>query len=135
MDNIEDCGESVAENSEEFLEKYLEENYNVNDIEHSLSFLIKKRNIYPVCKGSALDADSVRKFLDVFDRLTYTDFDEKSSFKGIVYKIRNIDTRLTFIKCLSGSIKVREELKFEKSEKINEIRFYNGDKYENKQIA
>lgn len=135
VDNIEDCGESVAENSEEFLEKYLEENYNVNDIEHSLSFLIKKRNIYPVCKGSALDADSVRKFLDVFDRLTYTDFDEKSSFKGIVYKIRNIDTRLTFIKCLSGSIKVREELKFEKSEKINEIRFYNGDKYENKQIA
>lgn len=135
VDNIEDCGESVAENSEEFLEKYLEESYNVNDIEHSLSLLIKKRNIYPVCKGSALDADSVRKFLDIFDRITYTDFDEKASFKGIVYKIRNIDTRLTFIKCLSGSINVKKELKFEKSEKINEIRFYNGAKYENRHIA
>ena len=135
VNNIEDCGEGVAENSEEFLEKYLDGSYNVKDIEHSLSRLIKRRSIYPVCKGSALDPESVRKFLDIFDRLTYTDFDTKANFKGIVYKIRNKDTRLTFIKCLSGSIKVKEEIKFEKSEKINEIRFYNGAKYENEQDA
>lgn len=135
VDKLEDCAEAVAENSEEFLEKYIEGNYTTYDIEKSLSELIKNRDVYIVCKGSALNENSVRKFMDIFDRLTYTEFDEKGDFKGIVYKIRNRDTRLTFIKCLRGTLKVKEELQFEWGEKINEIRFYSGIKYENAQLA
>lgn len=135
VDNLKDCAETVAESSEEFLEKYLEGDYTLDDIEKSFSRLIKNREIYAVCKGSALNEESIKKFINIFDRLTYTDFNENVDFKGVVYKIRNGDTRLTFIKCLSGSIRVKEELKFEESEKINEIRFYNGAKYENAQIA
>ncbi len=135
IDNIDDCAEAAAENDENFIEKYFEGSYNTSDIEKSLSKLIKERKIYPICKGTALSSESVEKFLYIFDRLTFTSFDENSEFKGIAYKIRNRDTRLTFIKCLSGSINVKDELIFDESEKINEIRFYNGVKYENAKTA
>lgn len=135
IDNIEDWGEIAAENDEDFLEKYIDGKYCNEDIEKSLSLTIKERKIYPVCMGTALSSESIKKFFDIFDRLTYTDYNENEDFEGVVYKIRNTDTRLTFIKCLKGKINVKDELVFDESEKINEIRFYNGAKYENRQSA
>lgn len=132
IENIEDCGEFVADYNEEFLEKFLEDNYTKEDITKYLSRLIKECRVCPVCKGSALNANDVSKFLDTLDSLSYTSFDSNADFKAVVYKIRQGDTQLTFLKCLSGSIGVKEEIKFgETGEKINEIRFYKGTKYEN----
>lgn len=131
IDNIMDSAETVAENDEAFLDKYLLGDYTQADVEKSLSDLIKNRELYPILKGSALDDNSVKAFIDIFDKLTYTDYNENSDFKAVAYKIRNADTRLTFLKCLSGSINVKDELKFQQGEKINEIRFYKGLKYEN----
>lgn len=135
IDNIMDCAETVAENSEEFLDKYLAGDYTQLDIENTLSALIKSREIYPIIKGSALDDSSVTNFLEIFDKLTFTNYDENADFKAVVYKIRNIDTRLTFLKCLSGTLNVKDELKFDESEKINEIRFYKGLKFDSSQTA
>lgn len=135
VDNLSSCDEKVAEYDEEFCEKYLEESFCDEDIKKSLSKLIKNREIYPICEGSALNTDSVRKFLNIFDMLTYTNFNKNDDFKGVVYKIRHRDLRLTFIKCISGSIKVKDELIFDENEKVNEIRFYNGLKFENMQEA
>lgn len=40
------------------------------------------------------------------------------------------DQRLTFLKALSGTLSVRDELSFgEHSEKITEIRLYNGSRF------
>ncbi|MEI3161968.1 MAG: translation factor GTPase family protein [Lachnospirales bacterium] len=135
IDNIMDCAETVAENSEEFLDKYLAGDYTQLDIENTLSALIKSRDIYPIIKGSALDDSSVTSFLEIFDKLTFTNYDENAEFKAVVYKIRNIDTRLTFLKCLSGTLNVKDELKFDESEKINEIRFYKGLKFDSAKTA
>lgn len=135
IDSIEEWGEIAAENDEDFIEKYIEGKYSIKDIEKSLSHLIKERKIFPISMGTALNSESIKKFFGVFDRLTYTDYSENEDFEGVVYKIRNIDTRLTFIKCLKGKINVKDELVFDESEKINEIRFYNGEKFENAQSA
>lgn len=133
--NINDCAETAAERDEEFLEKFLDGNYEKSDVEKIVSELVKKRKLYPVCYGSALNSDSIKTFLEFFDKLTYTEYDENAEFEGIVYKIRNKDSKLTFIKCLKGCIKVKDELLFGEKEKINEIRFYNGVKYENAKTA
>lgn len=135
INNIMDCAETVAENNDEFLDKYLSGEYTQVDVENTLAKLIKLRDIYPIIKGSAIDDNSVKSFLDIFDRLTFTNYDENTDFKAVVYKIRNIDTRLTFLKCLSGRINVKDEVKFENSEKINEIRFYTGLKFNSGKVA
>lgn len=133
--DINSCIEAAAERDEKFLERYLNESYDISDVEDILSVLIKKKELYPICYGSALNSDSIKSFLNAFDKLTYTEYNEEDEFEGIVYKIRNKDSRQTFIKCLKGSIKVKDEFLFEEKEKINEIRFYNGVKYENAQTA
>jgi Translation elongation factors (GTPases) len=69
------------------------------------------------------------------DTLTYTKYDECEEFSGRVYKIRHDEngTRLTFIKALSGVLKVRDEICYggssEIKEKISSIRIYNGSKF------
>ncbi|MDO5389097.1 MAG: TetM/TetW/TetO/TetS family tetracycline resistance ribosomal protection protein [Clostridia bacterium] len=135
IESIDDLGETAAENDIDFLDKFISGNFEIEDIEKSMSNLISKKVIYPVCYGTALKSESIKKFFDIFHRLTFTYFNENTDFKGIVYKVRNRDTRLTFIKCLEGCLRVKDELCFNEKEKINEIRFYNGEKFENRKIA
>ena len=87
-----------------------------------------------------LDADGVyggiKEFLNAFDELTFTKYDVNDKFSGIVNKIRydSNGTRITFIKALSGKLKVRDEIEIYKGEqkikeKISSIRIYNGNKF------
>ena len=99
----------------------------------SISKGILNREVIPVLSGCALKNEGVQKLLEVLK--TYIiNKDYPDSFKGIVYKIKyDQRERLTFMKVTGGSIKVKDVL--ENGEKINSIRFYNGGKYKNREIA
>ncbi|MGN1317937.1 MAG: translation elongation factor G, partial [Lachnospirales bacterium] len=129
--NVLEISEALAERDEEFLDKFFENNFNESDVINSAVNLIKDRNLFVIMEGSALKDIGIDKFFEVFDKLTKTDF-KGDIFKGKVFKIKYDDkgNRVTFIKALSGSIKVKENIEvLDTIEKINEIRFYSGLKY------
>ncbi len=130
--------EFIAEQDEYLLEKYLEDNYDKELWLKSMKKLIKKTELFPCFIGSALQDIGIEDFLENLHVLTYTEYNEEEKFSGRVYKIRHDEqnNRLTYIKALSGSLKVKEEIALPNiendfCEKVNEIRIYNGDKYIN----
>lgn len=130
--------EFIAEQDEYLLEKYLEDNYEKDLWLKSIKKLIKKSELFPCFIGSALQDIGIEDFLENLHVLTYTEYNEEEKFSGRVYKIRHDEqnNRLTYIKALSGSLKVKEEIALPNiendfCEKVNEIRIYNGDKYIN----
>lgn len=130
--------EFIAEQDEYLLEKYLEDNYEKDLWLKSMKKLIKKSELFPCFIGSALQNIGIEDFLENLHVLTYTEYNEEEKFSGRVYKIRydEQNNRLTYIKALSGSLKVKEEITLPNiendfCEKVNEIRIYNGDKYIN----
>jgi small GTP-binding protein len=133
--------EFVADRDEAFLESYLQDDYSAKDLLEVVIKVITKRLCFPLLIGSALKGIGIDNFLEVFSSLSKTEFQEKedNNIVGKVYKIRHDDkgTRLTFIKLLSGKLRIKDEFTFIKgeitsSEKVNEIRVYNGKKFENK---
>jgi small GTP-binding protein len=149
LDSYADCinqetAEFVAERDEKFLEAFLEGKYSSNLLRDTLINLIKNRMCYPLMCGSALKGIGIDGFLEVFSKLSPTDYEvkEKSEFIGKVYKIRIDDKgrRFTFLKALSGKLKIKDEFTFVKgeekyTEKVNEIRVYKGNKYENRNFV
>ncbi len=137
----QETAEFAAERDERFLESYLEEEYTAESIHDIIIDLIKNRLCFPVMSGSALKGTGIDNFLEAFSHLSRTDYEDKenASFVGKVYKIRHDykGNRLTFIKALSGRLSIKDEFSFVKneitfSEKVNEIRIYNGKKFENR---
>lgn len=143
VNNINNIGneliEFISERNEDLLEKYLNDEYDEELWINEFKAQIKNCNIFPVFIGSALQDEGIKEFLHGLDKLTYTNYKEKvlnEEFKGIVYKIRHDynGSRLTFIKALSGTIKVRDEIEIIKDdeiykEKVSSIRVYNGKKH------
>lgn len=134
--------EFIAGKDEELLNLYFEDNYNNQLWINKLKFLVKERQIFVASSGSALLDQGVREFLDIFNKLTMTNYELEDIFTGKVFKIRYDEkgTRITYIKALSGLLKVKDELVYnhngeEIREKVNEIRAYNGVKYEIKDVA
>ena len=134
--------EFIAGKDEELLNLYFEDNYNNQLWINKLKFLVKERQIFVASSGSALLDQGVREFLDIFNKLTMTNYELTDIFTGKVFKIRYDEkgTRITYIKALSGLLKVKDELVYnlngeEIREKVNEIRAYNGVKYEIKDVA
>ena len=134
--------EFIAGKDEELLNLYFEDNYNNQLWIDKLKFLVKERQIFVASSGSALLDQGVREFLDIFNKLTMTNYELTDIFTGKVFKIRYDEkgTRITYIKALSGLLKVKDELVYnfngeEIREKVNEIRAYNGVKYEIKDVA
>lgn len=134
--------EFIAGKDEELLNLYFEDNYNNQLWINKLKFLVKERQIFVASSGSALLDQGVREFLDIFNKLTMTNYELADIFTDKVFKIRYDEkgTRITYIKALSGLLKVKDELVYnhngeEIREKVNEIRAYNGVKYEIKDVA
>lgn len=135
---IEKNIEFIAEYDEELLKLYLEEEYSEDKWSSTLKTLIKEGTIVPVLKGAALQNEGIKEFLDYLEELSYTDYENSlGDLKAKVYKIKYDEkgTRITFIKVLQGSLKVKEEVEYFKGqegikEKVNEIRSYSGSKYE-----
>lgn len=137
--------EFAAERDEVFLDAYLEDKYSKKSVEDSLIHLIKEEKCYPVTSGAALKGEGINGLLEVFSSLTKTDYDElemEANFIGQVFKISHDENgnRLTFIKGLKGKLQVKDEFRFKSEgesykEKVNEIRVYNGKKYESKNVV
>ncbi|WP_294373332.1 translation factor GTPase family protein [uncultured Clostridium sp.] len=131
--------EFISEQDDELLEKYLEGSYDEKLWKERFKKLIKECNAFPCFGGCALQDKGILEFLYGFDELTFTEYDKykNDSFKGKVYKVRYDDNgaRITFIKCTSGSLNVRDEVIYGNdeehsfSEKISSIRIYNGTKF------
>lgn len=130
--------EFIAEQDEYLLEKYLADNYDKELWLNSMKKLIKSSKIFPCFIGSALQDIGIEDLLENLHILTYTEYNEEEKFSGRVYKICHDEqsNKLTYVKALSGSLKVKDEINlggFQDNfcEKVNEIRIYNGDKYTN----
>lgn len=132
----EELIEFISERNEDLLERYFNGEFEEEIWINELKKLIKENKVFPCLSGSALQDEGIDNFLNIFNELTYTNYDEDGEFSGRVHKIRydNNGTRITFIKALSGSLKVRDEITYgmldeEIYEKISSIRLYNGSKF------
>ena len=132
----EDIIESIAEENEKLLEKYFNGEYDEKLWKEELKKLIKESRVFPCFSGAALQDEGIVEFLQALEELTFTEYNKNNEFSGIVYKIRhdNNGTKITFIKALSGILKVRDALNViredeDLKEKISSIRVYNGSKF------
>ncbi|CAH2714843.1 Tetracycline resistance protein TetO [Neobacillus rhizosphaerae] len=132
----EELIEFMAERNESLLEIYMETGYQPDLWLETMKKLIQEKQISPCASGSALQDIGISSFLEKLEMLTSTNYLSEEPFAGRVYKIRYDEkgTRITFIKALSGTLKVRDEISYggDKnliSEKITQIRMYNGTKF------
>lgn len=132
IDFSHDTSEDIALADEELTESFLENPRDLRFAEETKK-LVKERKIFPCMSGSAINAVGTEGFLNLFDKLSYTDFDENGDFSAAVFKVRREGgMRICFLRILSGRLRVKD--KFEilgETEKVNEIRVYKGDKYVN----
>ncbi|MFR1707364.1 MAG: GTP-binding protein [Clostridium sp.] len=145
-ENLQDLNdgniEFIAERDEELLDFYIDKGYENKIWVEKLKELIKREKIFVALEGSALLDEGIKEFLDKFHNLSYSSYGDSEidkEFKGKVFKVRYDEkgNRVTFIKALQGELKVKDEVIYnfngeEIREKINEIRSYNGSRYESK---
>jgi len=134
---VESLKEFLAERNESLLDDYLTGRYESNKWFVEIRRMIKNNIVFPLASGSALQDTGITDFLEQLDALTISDYATETSFSGRVYKIRYEESgaRTTFIKALSGTLKVRDEIEYVRndqkiSEKITQIRKYNGKKFQ-----
>ncbi|ALC88969.1 elongation factor G [Bacillus sp. FJAT-18017] len=129
----EELAEFIAERDDELLEHYMEDGYEPVLWLETMQKLVHEGGIFPCMNGSALQDIGVAEFLQRLDILTITHYQTDKPFAGRVYKLRYDEkgTRITFIKVLAGTLKVRDEVQYgeEFFEKITGIRIYSGNKF------
>ncbi len=133
VDVSEHIIEWIAERDEILLELYMESEIEPSKFFNALQKMIQKEQAFICMAGSALKDIGIKEFFKQFALLTKTDYDSHSPFQGRVFKIRHDqqNQRITFIKALRGTLKVRDEFTFgERTERITEIRLYNGNQFE-----
>ncbi|MBB6731510.1 elongation factor G [Cohnella zeiphila] len=125
--------EAMAERDESLLEAFLEGREDQAFWLSALRKMVRECRLFPCADGSALQDAGVVEFLEQFRLLTTATYDETAPFGGRIYKIKHDanGTRLTFIKALSGTLKVRDQLSYESGglrydEKITRIFLVNG---------
>lgn len=124
----DELNENIALCDDVLLEKYEEDSLGKQDV----ILAIKNRKVFPCMFGSALKLDGVDAFMDLIN--DYTEQPQYGSdFGAKVYKIsEDKGQRLTMMKIMGGTLKVKEILKSEKNingEKVNQIRLYSGEKF------
>ncbi len=120
--------EELAVLDDRLLERFLETGESPDPDE--IRELIRKRRLFPCFFGAALKGEGVEALLNGLESYApepqYTD-----EFAARVFKILRDEhqNRLTYIKITGGSLSVKEVLK-PYDEKIDQIRVYNGNRYE-----
>lgn len=136
--------DSLAENvvsfDEELMEKYLNGECDDKLLREYVSKAVVKRELFPVCCGSALNAVGIESLLDLlFYFAPETACCEDDSPSAVVYQVRHDKNgqRIAYLKVKSGVIHPKDELKVKKDkdtgediyEKIGELRRYSGSKF------
>lgn len=142
---IDTLAELTAEHDETFLETFFEGNYTEDAVWKHLRTLIQNRSLFPVFQGAALKGEGVSEFLSWFPRITETNYEQTvdEPFCGTVYKIRHDENRhkIAWVKATRGRLAPRAEFSFQEAdgtvqtEKVQELRFYNGDRYQTAAVA
>lgn len=125
QEDTEEFLENIAVCDEVLLEQYFE----TGQIEQKeISRLIKERKLYPCYFGSALKLQGIEELLKGIENYTIQP-KYQEEFGAKVFKIARDEqgNRLTYMKILGGSLKVRTIIELEK---INQIRIYSGTRYE-----
>ncbi|MGE7674384.1 GTP-binding protein [Lysinibacillus sp. NPDC094403] len=127
--------EWLAERDEQLLDAFLNETLDSSSCLSHLQTMIKQEKAFLCFTGSALKDIGIKEFLAQLPLLTKTHFHNDAPFQGEVFKIRHDGhQRLTFLKALQGTLHVRDEFSFGNvTEKVTEIRQYNGSRYETAQ--
>lgn len=128
----EELIEFIAERDENLLEKYMDTGYDKILWTQAFKRMIQENKVFACASGSALKDTGVIEFLDKLDLFTETSYNQESDFSAQVYKIRHDESgnRVTFLKLLSGKLKVRDEIMYrDLAEKVTQIRVYNGNKF------
>ena len=127
--------EAAATGSEEALEQYLQTGRVREDV---IRDLIASRQIFPCFFGSALKLTGVAEFLEGLGTWMRPAM-YPAAFGARVFKIARDERgeRLTYLKITGGSLKVKTALPSAggTSEKINQIRIYDGAGYETTEEA
>ncbi|MBT2655802.1 TetM/TetW/TetO/TetS family tetracycline resistance ribosomal protection protein [Bacillus sp. ISL-18] len=133
----EELIECIAERDEDLLNTYMEDGYHPDFWFSTMKTLFRNNQIFPCTYGSALQGTGIENLLEKVNQVTETSFNNEKAFAGTVYKIRYDEkgSRITFIKALSGTLKVRNEITYKSQdkivrEKITQIRVYNGTKFQ-----
>ncbi len=129
----EQIAESAAMCDEALLEAYLETG---SVTEGNLRSLFFHRRLFPCCFGSALKLQGVEELLELLDRFA-PDPEYPAEFAARVFKISRDPqgNRLTWVKLLGGSLKVRSLLHYVNQsgeaveEKAVQLRQYSGEKF------
>lgn len=122
---------AVGSSDEEVLDYYMEHGNIPCDM---IARLIKNRRIFPCYFGSALKLSGVTSLMRGMDIYSLeTNYGEE--FGARVYKITRDEkgNRLSHIKLVGGKLKVKDVVYQDKdgnTEKVNQIRIYNGSSYE-----
>ena len=120
--------ENISMCDEEALETYLDSG---KIQENKIKELIKYRKCTPCYFGSGLKGDGVDEFVSGLEKyISVNNFPEE--FGAKVYKIThdNKGERITHIKVTGGSLKVKDIINInDKTEKVNNIRVYSGEKF------
>ena len=132
--------EAVAAQDEALLDTLFSTGYDPDIWHASLLQQIKERKCFPVMAGSALEGIGVEAFLSHFSALTATNYADHISepLTAQCYQVRHDaqGVRLCFIKLLSGSLRVKDELPLPGGPvKVNELRIYHGEKYHATDLA
>ncbi len=109
--------------------------------EQTLREAVRGCRIYPTLFGSALRMKGVAELLSLIDRYTLSPNYPKGMLGAVVYKISRDKEgrRLTYLKITGGELKnkdtilLSEGLGESRSEKVEEIRVYSGEKYKSAQ--
>lgn len=132
----EELIEFIAERDDMLFNIYLEGGYEPKLWLNTIRNLIKENEIFISFSGSALLDIGIEEFIESLHTLTYTEYKKDGEFSGFVYKIRHDEKgmKITYIKALTGTLKVRDEVYYEVdgakiTEKVSQIRKYNGNKF------
>ncbi|MEK3884378.1 translation factor GTPase family protein [Paenibacillus sp. PL2-23] len=129
----EELREFMAERDEKLLDAYLAGRSDSDFWLEALRRMVSDSRLYLCAHGSALQDTGVASFLEQLHLVSTARFDENGSFGGRVYKIKHdaSGVRHTYIKALSGRLKVREQLQYDSGgiqydEKLTRIWLVNG---------
>jgi len=146
------AAEAVAERDEALLERWLSDEYDPAAWLDGLRDQLRRRQLFPVYSGSALNDVGVAELLDALcllaqcprrgdarppkapspRALSPKPTEGVAPFRALCYKIRHEAQggRVCFFKVLSGSLRPREEFPVAGgTARVNELRLYSGTKY------
>ena len=127
--------EAIAERDEALMDQLFDSGFEHGLWIESLGRQIAERQVFPIFAGVALDGTGIAEFLRVLTEFSNTNYDSDGSVSARCYQVRHDaqGQRLCFLKLLSGSLRVKDELPG--GQKVNELRIYHGEKYRTVDLA